>query len=169
MDSPGERPALTTDLGAGAWPSDFVADTVYLPRGALDKGQAMSYLGRMRKTLLHRIAMLMLLAAVMVGWSVQAFSFATTGSCVAGMAGMDIGATAPMDPSDNGDDAASMPCKGITVRCMNSMGCVVFAGLPQAIFAIEQIDRYGDPELALIDDLVGRSPEPELSPPIQAA
>lgn len=165
MDSPKKTGAIDR-AGSRAWSSDFVADTVYLPRGALDTGRAMSYLGRMRKTLLHRVAMLMLLAAVMVGWSAQAFSFATTGSCVAGM---DMGASAPMDSSDNGDDAASMPCKGITVRCMNSMGCVVFVGLPQATCAVEQIDRYGDPELALADDLVGLSPEPELSPPIQAA
>lgn len=129
----------------------------------------MGYLKRMQKTLLHRIAMLMLLAAVTVGWSAQAFSFAMTGSCVAAMATMDIGPTAPTDSPDNGDDTNSTPCKGIAVRCMNSLGCVVFVGLPQATFMVEQVDRYGDPDVALTDDLVGLSLEPELSPPIQAA
>jgi hypothetical protein len=129
----------------------------------------MGYLKRMRKTLLHRVAMLVLLATVTVGWSVQAFSFAMTGSCMAAMASMDMGPTAPMDASDNGDDGNATPCKGIAVRCMNSLGCILFVGLPRATFAVEQIDHDGDPDPALTDELVGLSPEPELSPPIQAA
>ena len=129
----------------------------------------MSYLGRMRKTLLHRAAMLVLLLAVTIGWSAQAFSFAMTGACVANMADMDMSPTGPMDPVDGSDDSNSTPCKGIVVRCINSFGCVVFVGLPQATVAVERIDRFGDPELALTDDLVGLSVEPELAPPIQAA
>jgi hypothetical protein len=129
----------------------------------------MSYLGRMRKTLLHRAAMLVLLLAVTIGWSAQAFSFAMTGSCVANMAGMDMGQTGSMDPVDNGDDADATPCKGVAVRCINSFGCVVFVGLPQASFVVEEADRFGDLDAARINDLVGLSLEPELSPPIQAA
>jgi hypothetical protein len=129
----------------------------------------MSYLGRMRKALLHRAAMLALLLAVTIGWSAQAFSFAMTGSCVANMAGMDMGHTGPMDPVDNDDDSNTTPCKGIAVRCINSFGCVVFVGLPQASFVVEAVDRFGDPDAARINDLVGLSPEPELSPPIEAA
>lgn len=128
----------------------------------------MSYLGRMRKTLLHRAAMLVLLLGVTIGWSAQAFSFAMTGSCVAIMADMDMGPKGPMDPVEGSGDS-NTPCKGVAVRCINSFGCVVFVGLPQAALVVEQIDRYDDPELALADDLVGLSLEPELSPPIRAA
>jgi hypothetical protein len=130
----------------------------------------MSYLGPMRKTPLHRTAMLVLLLAVTIGWSAQAFSFAMTGSCVGAMADMDMSSPAPMgSSSDNGDDTGSMPCKGVAVRCMNSAGCIVSVALPQATFVVETPERFGDLEIGFIGDLVGLSLEPELSPPIQTA
>jgi hypothetical protein len=129
----------------------------------------MRYLKHMRKTLLHRIIVPALLIGVLVGWSAQAMSFAFTGSCMGAMASMDMSPTTPPDPADDADDAGAMPCKGIAVQCMNSLGCIVFVGLPQAIFAVDRVDRFDDPNGARIRDLVGLAHEPELFPPIDAA
>jgi hypothetical protein len=114
--------------------------------------------------------MLVLLLAVMIGWSAQAFSLAMTGSCVAAMGDMDMSTTAPANSSsDNEDESGSMPCKGIAVRCMNSLGCIVSVALPQATFIVETPERFSDSTAARIGDLVGLSLKPELSPPIQMA
>lgn len=130
----------------------------------------MSYFGQMRMTPLRRAAMLVLLLAVMIGWSAQAFSLAMTGSCVAAMGDMDMSTTAPMNsPSDNEDEPGSMPCKGVAVRCMNSLGCIVSVAVPQPLFVVEQPERFDDLNAVLIVGLIGLSLKPEILPPIQLA
>jgi hypothetical protein len=136
----------------------------------LENEKAMSYLGPMRKTPFRRAATLVLMLAVMIGWSAQAFSLAMTGSCVAAMGDMDMGATAPASSSsDHEDKSGSMPCKGVALRCMNSLGCILSVALPQATFVVETPERFSDSAAARVDDLVGLSLKPELSPPIQMA
>jgi hypothetical protein len=122
----------------------------------------------MRTTPLRRAAMLVLLLAVMIGWSAQAFSLAMTGSCA--MGDMDMSTTAPENSSsDNEDDSGSMPCKGITVRCMNNLGCIASVAVPQPLFVVEQPERFDDLNAVLVSGLIGLSLKPELSPPIQMA
>jgi hypothetical protein len=130
----------------------------------------MGYLGHMRMTPLRRAAMLVLLLAVMIGWSAQAFSLAMTGSCVAAMGDMDMSTTVPSNSSsDNEDESGSIPCKGVAVRCMNSLGCIVSVAVPQPLFAVAKPELADDLSAAFIVGFIGLSPKPELSPPIQMA
>lgn len=116
----------------------------------------------------RRTAILVLLLALLTGWSGQALSLVLNGVCVVPM---DMSPTAPVDQDD--PDAAAAPdpmppCEGIAPRCANSIGCVTLVGLPQAEFSGVPAPPSGDQHSAAIHDMSGLALEPELTPPIAA-
>lgn len=123
------------------------------------------------RSLLGRLAVMVLLVGLLAGWSAQAFSLVMTGACVASMDSMDMGPTDPMDNDNSGDDGdtADIPCKGVAPRCTNSLGCIVLVGLPQADFDAGNPGFANERHRGVIHDLVGLSLQPELSPPRRAA
>jgi hypothetical protein len=109
----------------------------------------------------RRAVILILVLTLFVGWSGQAFSFVTTGACVAPMT-----MEQPMD-SDNADE--SPPCKGPAVACMGSLGCILVLGLARGEVGGIHASRADPDYIVSLHDLSGRTPEPELSPPILQA
>lgn len=120
----------------------------------------------MAHSLARRSAILVLLLALLVGWSGQALSLVLSGVCVAPM-DMSSAAPADQDDQDMAADPDSMPpCEGIALRCVNSIGCVIFVGLPQAEFGGLPAPPPGDRNIAVIHDIAGLALKPELFPPI---
>jgi hypothetical protein len=66
---------------------------------------------------------------------------------------------------DRGPDMP-MPCKAMSEQCMT--GCIVLLGLPSAI-QTAQVDSPALRYRLVSVDMSGRTPKPELAPPILAA
>lgn len=116
---------------------------------------------------IRRSAILVLLLALLTGWSGQALSFVTSGACVMTMEMDTSSAPADQDDQNIAAEPDSMPpCEGIALRCINSIGCVIFVGLPQAEFGGLPAPPPSDRNAAMIHDLAGLALKPELSPPI---
>jgi hypothetical protein len=115
----------------------------------------------MLRPLIKPIATTVLTVLLLLGWSGQAFSFVTTGACVAPMA---------MEPPTNDGDAdGDSSCKGLDVRCMGSLGCMLVLGFAHGGTHGLYDGRVGPDYMMSLRDLLGRTPEPELSPPILQA
>lgn len=117
----------------------------------------------------RRSAILALLLALLAGWSGQALSLVMSGVCVAPRTCPS--APAPDQDSQIGatDDDSMPPCEGVALRCVNSVGCVIFVGLPQAELGALPVPPPGDRHAAVIHELPGLALQPELSPPILGA
>lgn len=121
-----------------------------------------------KRTLLGRMAVVLLLAGLVAGWSVQALSLVTTGACMAAMGGDGTKLDVPASDSDD-QHAEDMACEGVAVRCMNSFGCIVFVGLPQQSLTVDAPDPFGDGHALMSGRLIGLSHPPDLFPPILPA
>lgn len=120
----------------------------------------------MAPRLARRSAILVLLLALLVGWSGQALSFVTSGACVMTMDMDTSSAPTSDDQKIAAEDDPMPPCEGVALRCIGSIGCVIFVGLPQAEVAALPTPPPGDRSVAAIHDLAGLALKPELSPPI---
>jgi len=106
----------------------------------------------------RRAVIVALVLTLFVGWSAQAFSFVMTGACIAAMT-ME-------QPTNGGDADENPPCKGLAVRCMGSLGCMLVLGFAHGNIDGIHAGRAGRDYTVSLHDLSGRTPEPELSPPI---
>lgn len=116
------------------------------------------YLLCMQGLLIKRVATTVLTVLLLLGWSAQAFSFVTTGACVTPMV-MEQPST-----SSNADD--NPPCMGPAVPCMGSLGCMLVLGFAHGNIDGILTNHAGPDYIVSLHDLSGRTPEPELSPPI---
>jgi hypothetical protein len=113
---------------------------------------------------IRRSAILVLLLALLTGWSGQAFSLVTSGACVMST---DMSSEPTSDDQSAGlQDDSMPPCEGIALRCINSVGCVIFVGLPHTDLGALPAPPPSDRHAARFRELPGLAPEPELSPPI---
>ncbi|HEX9461997.1 MAG TPA: hypothetical protein VGB82_05300 [Alphaproteobacteria bacterium] len=115
---------------------------------------------------MHKRFLAFLLAmGIALGGLTPAFSFSFLGCTCVASAGCP---TESSGTKGDGSPSMPMPCKAMSEQCMNSVGCIELLGLPSAI-QTAQVDPPALRYQLVGVDMAGRTPKPELAPPILAA
>jgi hypothetical protein len=115
----------------------------------------------------HRWGVVLVLMAIIFGWSAQVAVFALPISCAAMAAdeGINLGLRHVTDDPAGTQPESPMSCEGMALRCVASLGCTLLIALPQGTVTMIASRGADQHRAGLSAALVGISLEPEPTPP----